>query len=667
MPWGEAALERARKENRPILLDIGAAWCHWCHVMDRESYEDPETAALINELFVPVKVDRDERPDVDARYQRAVQTMTGHGGWPLTAFLTPDGEVYYGGTYFPPEDAYGRPSFRRVLREVARIWNEEPDRARDAVRGIRDRLSAYARAETEAGEVSADLVPQTIEEFAREFDFRFGGFGTAPKFPNPGGLALILDYTLGTGIPWARRMVVETLDAMARGGIYDQVGGGFHRYSVDARWIIPHFEKMSYDNGPLLDVYARAAAAFDNNRYRDVAADIVAHYFDIVPDLLETQSFPASQDADIGPDDDGSYWTWTHAEMSAALGDETLVPFAARFYGLNDPAGSMHLDPSRHVLFQAVSVPELAEQFGLDEHTCSERLQEIRRRLKRARDERPRPSIDDSRYSGWNALLVSGFLAAARYANVTRAADAALRVLDRVWRDGFDDNLGVVHRVEDPQSGEYLEDQAYVANALIDAFEFTQQQQYLDACVRLVQLTRRRFATESGAYSDRPLDADAPVATLREPQFPIADSPTPAANGVLAIVLLRLAALLHDDALHRAAHEILNAFGATARRLGAGAPTYMRAVAWATEPVTTVVIVGEGDAERDPLFRAALGTYRPRMVIRRFAAGNVDMDVLPPELRSMVTSESPRAYVCVGNTCRRPVESVSDLLATLAE
>src|SRR5690606_22927521 len=283
LPWGEEAFERARREKRPILLDIGAVWCHWCHVMDRESYEDEETARLINELFVPVKVDRDERPDGDARYQRAVQALTGQGGWPLTAFLTPDGEVYHGGTYFPPEDRFGRPSFRKVLREVARVWQESPERAAENARAVKARLAAYERAESEPGQVGPQLVEAAVEELASSFDFRYGGFGGAPKFPSAGTLELLLDRSQETDQPWVRRMAVETLDAMARGGIHDQLGGGFHRYTTDARWRIPHFEKMAYDNGPLLAVYARAAAAYESPLYREVAARVAGYYRDVAP------------------------------------------------------------------------------------------------------------------------------------------------------------------------------------------------------------------------------------------------------------------------------------------------------------------------------------------------------------------------------------------------
>ena len=292
LPWGEAAFERARRENRPILLDIGAVWCHWCHVMDRESYEDPETARLINDSFVPVKVDRDERPDVDARYQLAVQVISGQGGWPLTAFLTPDGEVFYGGTYFPPEDRWGRPLFRRVLTEVRRVWDEEREQAVDSARSLRARLSALDQAESEPGPLDPSLVEKGVEAFTLLFDAKHGGFGGAPKFPNAGALKLLLDEHLDTGEAEPRQIVAETLTAMARGGIHDHLGGGFHRYSVDAKWIVPHFEKMAYDNGALLEAYALGLAVLGDPTYRAVADGVTTYYREIAPELHEAGGFP---------------------------------------------------------------------------------------------------------------------------------------------------------------------------------------------------------------------------------------------------------------------------------------------------------------------------------------------------------------------------------------
>ena len=667
LPWGDAAFERARTEEKPILLDIGAVWCHWCHVMDRESYENEDTAALINELFVPIKVDRDERPDVDIRYQRAVQTLTGQGGWPLTAFLTPEGDTFYGGTYFPPDDRFGRPTFSHVLREVSRVWREDRPRALDAVRSIQERLSGYAKAEVQAGAIDPALVATTVEEFAQLFDFRYGGFGRAPKFPNAGGLQLLLDHDLDTRTDWSRRMVVETLEAMARGGIYDQLGGGFHRYSVDARWIIPHFEKMSYDNGPLLEVCARAAVAYDNDTMRAAARGVVEHYYDVAAALLAQGGFPASQDADYSPDDDGDYWTWTIAEIQQALGDDTGTRTAVLHFGLSDPASGMHLDPQRHVLFRALEARQLASQLNEQPANLQRRLAEIYQTLKRVRDARPRPFVDETVYTGWSALVASGFLAAARHLDMPDAASVALRALERMWESAFDPQFGLTHRLGDRAAGEYLDDHAHLAQALLDAFEYTQNRIFLERAQTLADFVEAHFLDpRAGAYRDRPQHAAAPTRGMAEASYSIADAPVPSGNGVMALVLLRLAALNDSAELRQRAERVLRAFAGSAPRLGSAAATYVRAVAWASLPVTTVAVVGTTDAASDPLFQAALRTYRPRTIVRWLRAGAEPPPELPAELRAMMTAAAPRAYLCSGQTCLPPMEEPAALAAAMA-
>jgi uncharacterized protein YyaL (SSP411 family) len=665
LPWGAEAFERARQLDKPILLDIGAVWCHWCHVMDRESYEDQDTAELINELFVPVKVDRDERPDVDVRYQRAVQTLTGQGGWPLTAFLTPDGDPFYGGTYFPPDDRHGRPSFRRVLGEVARVWREDRPRALDVVRGISERLQAFAQTELQPGSIDEQRVAETVEEFAHSFDFRFGGFGRAPKFPNPVGLQLLLDHDLDTGVGWSRRMVLETLYAMARGGIHDQLGGGFHRYSVDARWLIPHFEKMAYDNGPLLDIFARAAAAYEDDELAQTANGIVDYYVDLSGPLLAGGGFPASQDADFSADDDGDYWTWTVDEVRLVLRAEELVETAVLCYGLDDPASAMHTDPARHVLYRALDAEALALKLGLARAALAPRLREIRQRLKAARDQRAQPFVDETVYTGWNGLLASGFLAAARHLENRPAGTTALHTLDRIWNDAFAGDHGLTHRVGDREAGEHLEDQAFFAQALLDAFEFSQQRSYLDRAITLAQVVEDNFLHSSGAYRDRPARAAAITRGLAEPALTVADAPVPSGNGTMALVLLRLAALLNDEALRTRAKRVLRAFAGAAPHLGPAAATYVRAIAWATLPHTTVVVVGADGPDDDPLLHAALRVYRPRTIVRWLPAGAVTPGELPVELQAMVTGDAPRAYVCVGQTCRAPISQPGPLVDAL--
>src|SRR5437016_2201368 len=317
-PWGDPALARARAEDKPILLDIGAVWCHWCHVMDGESYEDPAIAEILNRQFVCVKVDRDERPDVDARYQRAVQALTGQGGWPLTAFLDPQAEGFFGGTYCPPEaNRFGRPGFASVLRQVAEAFHGDRDKVAKNAAAIRQHVTESLD-EARAGDVSPRLVEQAADQMARLFDIRNGGFGTAPKFPHAGACEFLLARWWDTRLDWAREVVEKTLTGMARGGVRDHLGGGFHRYSVDERWIVPHFEKMSYDNSELLRAYLSAYQAFGTPLFKEVAGGIVEWVLEVMSDK-EAGAFVMSQVADLTFGDDGDYWTWTKEEANTAV------------------------------------------------------------------------------------------------------------------------------------------------------------------------------------------------------------------------------------------------------------------------------------------------------------------------------------------------------------
>jgi uncharacterized protein YyaL (SSP411 family) len=358
-PWGTEAFERAAQESKPVLLDIGAVWCHWCHVMDHESYEDPALAELLNRDWICIKVDRDERPDVDARYQRAVQALTAQGGWPLTAFLTPQGEVFYGGTYFPPDGRHGRPGFRTVLTELTRLFHDNPEKVREQAHVIMQHLEA-SRPLLQAGKLTSELLGRAADAMAKPFDFRHGGFGTQPKFPHPGTCDFLLSRWHDTGEPWAAEIVQRTLTGMARGGIRDHLGGGFHRYSVDQRWIVPHFEKMSYDNAELLRVYVRAAAADLPARGIAATTGAIAQeqalYEEVIEGTVqwirEVMSDPdggyyASQDADVGPDDDGDYFTWTPEEAQAALDAEEWQVLSRR-YDIDD-TGEMHHNPRKNV------------------------------------------------------------------------------------------------------------------------------------------------------------------------------------------------------------------------------------------------------------------------------------------------------------------------------
>ncbi|MGH7545469.1 MAG: thioredoxin domain-containing protein, partial [Gemmatimonadota bacterium] len=486
-PWGDEAFARAKAEDKPILLDSGAVWCHWCHVMDGESYENPEIAAVINEHFIPVKLDRDERPDVDARYQRAVQAMTGEGGWPLTAFLTPEGDAFFGGTYFPPEDRYGRPGFRRLLERVADLYRSERGKVTESASKLRERL-AGAGDGAEPGELRARVLDEVLDAMAGQFDFRYGGFGHAPKFPHPTAIDLALTYHAERPLEWAQEMVRRTLDGMAHGGIHDQLGGGFHRYATDARWIVPHFEKMLYDNAELLRAYARAYAAFGEPLDREVSDGIVRWVLGEMTD--PAGGFYASQDADVGHDDDGAYWTWTVEEARAALGDGRDLEFAQRAFDIYEQ-GEMPTDPERNVLWVAREAPALAAEFACTPDEARETLTRVKEKMKAARDRRPAPAVDTTLYTSWNAMMASALLDAACYLGRADARDAALRALDRLWADVWDDARGLSHRLGDPEGPRLLDDHVQAASAWLDAFEVTQDPEHFSRARRCVDAAIR--------------------------------------------------------------------------------------------------------------------------------------------------------------------------------
>src|ERR1700691_5637431 len=375
--WGEEAFAVAERENKPILLDIGAVWCHWCHVMDRESYDSPEIAQIVNERFVAVKVDRDERPDIDSRYQVAVSSISGQGGWPLTAFLTPAGKPFYGGTYFPPDDHYGRPSFKRVLLSIANAYHEKNDDVVEQAKMVESAISQAESFSGKGGDFSPAVIDAVVESALGMYDPQNGGFGSAPKFPHPAALDLLVDQYARTGDEELRNVFVSTLEKMARGGVYDQLAGGFHRYSVDEHWGVPHFEKMCYDNSELLKNYVHAYQATGSKVFAEVARDIIRWMDEWLSDR-ECGGFYASQDADLSMDDDGDYFTWTLAETKAALdADETAV--AALYYNIQE-VGDMHHDPAKNVLHIQTPMAEIARRLGIPEERAGALLASARKK-----------------------------------------------------------------------------------------------------------------------------------------------------------------------------------------------------------------------------------------------------------------------------------------------
>ena len=389
--WGEEAFAAAQRENKPMLLDIGAVWCHWCHVMDRESYDDPEVAKIVNEQFIAVKVDRDERPDIDSRYQAAVSAISGQGGWPLTAFLTPEGLPFYGGTYFPPQDQWGRPSFKRVLTSIANAYREKIADVSEQAKMVEQAISRGESFAGREGRFSPSIVDAIVQSALGMFDAKNGGFGQAPKFPHPGALDLLIEHYSRTGDEQVKNAFETTLERMANGGVYDQLAGGFHRYSVDERWVVPHFEKMCYDNSELLKNYVHGYQATKNEFFADVARDTIRWMDEWLSDR-ERGGFYASQDADYSMEDDGDYFTWTVAETKEVLTEEE-AQVACLHYDINE-VGEMHHNPAKNVLYVRADLNEISKRLNLAPEKIRELLAAAKKKMYAARLERPTPYVD---------------------------------------------------------------------------------------------------------------------------------------------------------------------------------------------------------------------------------------------------------------------------------
>ncbi|MDW8154416.1 MAG: thioredoxin domain-containing protein [Armatimonadota bacterium] len=660
-PWCEEAFERARREDKPILLDIGAAWCHWCHVMDHESYEDPEVAGIINAHFVPIKVDRDERPDLDVRFQNAVSALTGQSGWPLTAFLTPEGQVFYGGTYFPKEDRYGLPGLKRILQGVAETYRKERDRTVESAKRLVEDLR---RAQTATGRapLSWDLVDRCLDEASRAFDVRYGGFGSAPKFPHAPVLDLLLHLWWYRREGWMEVVVTRTLEAMARGGMRDQLGGGFHRYSTDARWCVPHFEKMLYDNAALLSTYARAAAALEHVGFREVALDTAEFLLEVLQD--PHGGFGASQDADVGPGDDGDYFTWTLEEAAAVLDPEEMQVVRLRFD--LEEAGEMRHDPRRNVLWIARDIPEIARELRLEPGRVDALLRSAREKLRRARARRPAPAVDRTLYAGWNGMAIQALFLAHQMLGEARFVQAALRALRRFLREGYREESGFPHALHDPAGPRTLDDQVHLGRALVAAYQYTAEADLLRVAQAIADLLDRAYWDPvEGGYFDVPSDASRDPA-LSVPYKPLQDAPTPGGNAAAALFLQDLATLTGEARYRERAQEVLEVFARPASAHGYFAATYSLALSRHLQPGAHVVIVGDReDPQVQELFEAAWHTFHPDKLVSRHAPG----EDLPPPVRPMAKHAGSRtaAFVCVGHACRPPTFDLQSLQRTLLE
>ena len=733
--FGEEAFAAARAANKPVLLDIGAVWCHWCHVMDRESYDDAEVAAIVNEHYIAVKVDRDERPDIDSRYQAAVGALTGQGGWPLTAFLTPEGKPFYGGTYFPPADQYGRPSLKRVLLSIAQAYREKHGEVLEQARMVESAISQAESLSADGGKVSATVVDAILDSARKMFDEVNGGFGSAPKFPHPAALDLVMDQYVrtnecgsgalpgldgaklrppanrGTDNEELRTIFVHTLEKMARGGVYDQLAGGFHRYSVDERWIVPHFEKMCYDNSELLKNYVHAYQATGDEFFAAVARDIIRWMDEWLSDRAHG-GFYASQDADYSMDDDGDYFTWTLAETKAALAeDEAAV--AALYYNIQE-VGDMHHNRAKNVLHVSSSalsaVEEIARRLNIAEDRARTLLAATQKKMYAARRLRPTPYVDKTVYAGWNAMCVSAYLEAAKVLDLAEVRHFALRSLDRLLSEGWNAERGMKHVIAyseavpdaraEPRDAAgavsapapvlgVLDDYAFAVIACLDAYEATADLSYFrfarsiaDAMVAgfFDTVGGGFFDTRGGVATGGASSEQTALGILGTRRKPFQDSPTPAGNSAAAIALLRLHGYAHDlshnDASYRdKAGQTLEVYAGVAGQHGIFAATYGLAVVRFIQPHTQVVVVGK-DAAAMELYRAAVRPLGFSTAVLRLDADKAVAQNLPPALAETLpnlpqlggggSSERSFAVVCSGFTCQPPIFDVQELARVLS-
>jgi uncharacterized protein YyaL (SSP411 family) len=645
-PWGDEAFARARVEDRPILLSVGYSACHWCHVMAHESFEDERIASLMNELFVNIKVDREERPDVDSIYMQAVIAISGHGGWPMTVFLTPIGEPYFGGTYFPPVDRQGLRGFDYVLNAAATVYRERRAEVTDAAAQLRRALEPP---QLPTGSVSAANLDAAAAQLLTQTDTRNGGFGAAPKFPHPAAIDFLLRRHRASGDRRLLDTALVSLDHMDRGGIHDQVGGGFHRYSVDAMWSIPHFEKMLYDNAQLARVYVHAHQLTGERRWRRVAEDTLDHALREL--LLPGGGFASSQDAD-SPGGEGSYFVWAPAQLREVLGDDDGT-LAARIFGVTN---SGNFEGGTTVLSQPFPIAQVARSLDVDESLLLERLDGIRARLLEARALRPAPARDDKVLTSWNSLMVTALAEAGAALGRADYLDTARRCADflltelrpqgvvlRTWKDGV------------AKIGGLLEDSAFLADALISLYEASGVGAYLDAARDLVDDALQRFE-DGGVLYDTASDAEPLLVRPRT----IDDNPIPAGQSVLATALLRLAALTGQNHFRESADMIMGPLAGVVARSPLAVSAMACAIDRAQAPSREVAISGPADDERTRrLVSTVHATWSPNIVL---AWGDANVELLAD--RPLVDGQ-PAAYVCENFACQRPVTEPLELAALL--
>ncbi len=667
-PWGAEAFERARREQKPVLLSVGYSACHWCHVMERESFESPDIARLMNEHFVSIKVDREERPDVDHIYMNAVQVLTGHGGWPMTVFLTPDGKPFYGGTYFPPEDRHGMPGFPRLLLAVAQAYRDKADDVQRTVGQLMERLAQLESPSAAARPPGADTIREAAAHLARAYDPQYGGIGQAPKFPNTAVLDLFLraDFVAGRGAgatPGATResrfsdMALFTLRRMAHGGIYDQLGGGFHRYAVDQRWLVPHFEKMLYDNAQLVPLYLSAYQVTGDAFFATVARETLDY---VVREMRDPSGgFYSTQDAD-SEGEEGRFFLWDEREVLQLLGDE-LGELACRYWDISEAGNFEH----RNILHVTLEVEQLAKLFRRDVGTVRAQLGAARAALFAARERRVKPGLDSKILAAWNGLMISAFARAAEVfddADYRRVALDAVAFVERELQRG--DRLLSTWKDGVAKLNGYLDDYAFVTAALLDVFAAVQDRRHLESARRLMDSTITHFWDEvAGAFFFTSDDHEALIVRSK----PAFDGSIPSGNSVAAMNLLRLYHYTGTAEDLRRAEAVLRLFAEPMRAQPFGFANLLAAVDFHADGPREIAVVGDPAApETAALLARIRATYLPNRTLT--VLDPRDPAPRPPLLEGKgQIGGQPTVYVCHRMTCSPPATRWEEIEPLLRE
>ena len=655
-PWGEEAFEKAKSENKPILLSIGYSACHWCHVMEHESFENEKIAALMNELFVNIKVDREERPDLDEIYMNAVQMLTGRGGWPMTMFLTPDRKPFYGGTYFPPEDRQGMPGFPRILLGVSQAYHQRREDVDKSVSQILTALQRMSESQQTSQNFSASIIADGAEKVAGAYDADNGGLGQAPKFPNPGVYELFLRHYSRSKNERFLEMVVHTLTQMAQGGIYDHLGGGFHRYSVDAKWLVPHFEKMLYDNAQLVRIYAHAYTITGAPLFKSVVDETVAY---LLREMLQREGgFYSTQDAD-SEGEEGKFFVWTEDEVNHVLGEEDGEIFS-RIYDVGEPGNF----EGKSILHPILTVEQASKLFRKEASQIDALVAGAKEKLFTEREKRIKPFRDEKFITAWNGLVLSGLTEAIKISDNSAPVDAANRTVDfifnRMFRDGF-----LLHTYKDGQAKllGYLDDYAFVAVGLLDLYETLFDRSYLDRAIQLADIMLREFWDEQGGGFFFTGKAHEQLISRAKPIF---DASIPSGNAMATQLLLRLHNFTGNEQYRVSGEKVLRSYYDAMESQPFGFAHMLCALDFYLEGAKEIVIVGDlADASVRALIKEINSAYRPNKVIQLATPGTSLAEISPLLKGKTQIDGKATVYICQNFTCSAPVTSPADLRALL--